>query len=121
MSYLTVIRSHDRKVAINYYYTSRLIVPNSLRQPHASLIVSELPVHAPITSSHSVNSPLSPSITPSFISPQNLPLSQIFSTVDSLPAAGLTPWTLWQVRFFWASRFFVFSFLHYSFWFREAD
>jgi len=38
---------------------------NSLRQPHSSPSVSVLPVHAPTTSSHSVNSPLSPSITPS--------------------------------------------------------
>jgi len=40
-------------------------LPTSLRQPHSSPSVSDLPVHAPTTSSHSVNSPLSPSITPS--------------------------------------------------------
>jgi len=40
-------------------------VPSSLRQPHSSPSVSDFPVHAPTTSSHSVNSPLSPSITPS--------------------------------------------------------
>ena len=40
-------------------------LPSSLRQPHSST-VSDLPVHAPTTSkSNSVNSPLSPSITPS--------------------------------------------------------
>jgi len=37
----------------------------SLRQPYPSLSVSVLPVPAPTTSSHSVNSPLSPSIIPS--------------------------------------------------------
>ena len=40
-------------------------LPSSLRQPHFSSSVSVLPVHAPTTSSHSANSPLSPSITPS--------------------------------------------------------
>ena len=38
---------------------------SSLRQPHSSPSVSDLPVHAPATSSYSFNSPLSPSITPS--------------------------------------------------------
>jgi len=38
---------------------------SSLRQPHLSPSLSVLPVHAPTTSSHSVNSPLSPSITAS--------------------------------------------------------
>ena len=43
-------------------------LPSSLcqrRQPHSSPSVSVLLVHAPTTSSYSVNSPLSPSITPS--------------------------------------------------------
>ena len=40
-------------------------LPSSLRQPHFSPSVSVLPDNAPTTSSHSVNSPLSPSITPS--------------------------------------------------------
>jgi len=40
-------------------------LPSSLRQLHFSPSVSDLPVHAPITSSHSVNSPHSPSKTPS--------------------------------------------------------
>jgi len=39
--------------------------PSSFRQPRFTPSVSVLPVHAPTTSSHSVNSPLSPSITPS--------------------------------------------------------
>ena len=33
--------------------------------PHFTPSVTVLPVHSPTTSSHSVNSPLSPSITPS--------------------------------------------------------
>jgi len=41
---------------------------------------------------------------------QDLPLSQIFPVIDSLPASGLTPQTLWLDRFFWTSRSFVFSF-----------
>ena len=48
---------------INNYISNQL--PSSLCQPHFSPSVSVLPVHAPTTSSHSVNSPLSPSITPS--------------------------------------------------------
>ena len=40
-------------------------LPSSLRQPHFNPSVSVLPVPAPTISSHSVNSPLSPSITPS--------------------------------------------------------
>jgi len=39
--------------------------PSSLRQPHSSPSVSDLPVHAPATSSYSLNLPLSPSISPS--------------------------------------------------------
>jgi len=42
--------------------------------------------------------------------PQDLPLSQIFSTTDSLPASGLTPRTSRPDFFFWASPFSVFSF-----------
>jgi len=45
-------------------------LPSSLRQPHLSPSVSDLSVHAPTTSSHSVNSPLSPSITPSLFHSQ---------------------------------------------------
>jgi len=41
-------------------------LPSSLRQTQLSTFVSVLPVHAPTTSPHSVNSPLSPSIAPSF-------------------------------------------------------
>ena len=41
---------------------------------------------------------------------QDLPLPQIFPSIDSLPASGLTPWTSRLDRFFWASPFYVFSF-----------
>jgi len=59
-----------------------------------------LPVHAPTTS---VNSPLSPSITPSFFHSRlktHAPLSQIFPIIDSLPASGLTPRTSRSGYFF---------------------
>ena len=53
-------------VAVEIYGQSLCIqLPSSLRQPHFSPSVSALPVHAPTTCSHSVNSPLLPSITPS--------------------------------------------------------
>jgi len=39
-------------------------VPSSLRQPHSSPSVTDLPVHASTTSSHSVK-PLSPFVSPS--------------------------------------------------------
>jgi len=87
-------------------------LPSSFRQPHFSPSVSALPVHALTTSSHSVNLPLSPSITLSLSFPaEDLPLLQTFPTIDSLPASGLTPRTLRPDRFFWASPFYVcFSF-----------
>jgi len=67
-------------------------LPSSVRQPHSSPSVSDLPVHAPAASSYSLNSPLSPSITLSLSLPaQDLPFPQIFPTIDSLPASGLTP------------------------------
>jgi len=47
---------------------------SSLCQPQPSPSVSVLAVYAPATSSHSVNSPLSPSITPSF-TPNSKPTS----------------------------------------------
>jgi len=40
-------------------------LPSSLCQPHSNPSVSDFPVHAPVTSSYSLNLPLSPSITPS--------------------------------------------------------
>ena len=42
-------------------------LPNSLRQPHFSPSVSDFPADAPVTSSYSLNLPLSPSITLSLI------------------------------------------------------
>ena len=53
-------------------------LPSSLRQPHFSPSVSVLAVHAPITSSHSVNSPLSLSLPP-----QDLPLHKSFPSKTS--------------------------------------
>ena len=49
-------------------------------------------------------------------------LSQIFPTIDSLPASGMTPRISRPDRFFWASPFYVFSFFIILFvWFRAAD
>jgi len=65
--------------------------PSSLHQPHSSLSVSDLPVPAPTTSSHSVNSALTIRNSLCLSLPaQNLPLSQILPTIDSLPASELT-------------------------------
>jgi len=53
----------------SFHYASPCLwnqLPTSLRQPHLSPTVSVLPVHASIASPRYVNSPLSPSITPSF-------------------------------------------------------
>ena len=81
-------------------------LPSSLCQPHSTPSVSDLPVHAPTTSSHScqlitltIHNSLSLSLPP---------FSQIFPNIDSLPASGLTPRTLLLDRFFWASQFFLF-------------
>jgi len=74
-----------------------------------SVVYRSLLIHAPTTSSHSVNSPLTihNSLSPSLPS-QDQPLSQIFFTIDSVPASGLTSQTLLLDRFFWASRFLFF-------------
>jgi len=78
-------------------------LPSSLRQPHSSPSVSDLPVHAPATSSYSLNLPLSPSITPSLF--HSLLKTYLFH--KSFPPSGLRTdsTALWLVRFFWASRF----------------
>ena len=76
---------------------------SSLCQPHSSPSVSVLPVHAPTTTfSHSVNSTLSPSITPSLFHSwlKTYLFHKIFPTIDSLSASGLTPQTLRPDRFF---------------------
>jgi len=62
-------------------------LPISLRQPHFSPSVSVLPVHAPTTSSHSVNSPLSPSITPSLFHPGSRPTSFTYLSHHRLPSS----------------------------------
>jgi len=76
-------------------------LPSSLRQPHLSPSVSVLPAHVPTTSPHSVNSPLSPTITPSFFhSRLKTYLFRKSFPPDSLPASGLTPRTSRPDRFF---------------------
>ena len=96
-------------------------LPSSLRQSHPSLSFSDLRVAAPNTSSHSVITTLTihNSLTLSFPA-QNVPLSQIFPTIDS---SGLRTDSMdFITETFLLSIFFVFlkSFLHYSscFWFR---
>jgi len=71
-------------------------LPSSLRQPHSTPSVSDFPVHAPYqatTSSHSVNLPLSPSLTPSlFLSRLKTYTSFTNHSNHRLPSAlGLTP------------------------------
>jgi len=65
---LTRPPSSSLRITDRFWYASPCLwnqLPSSVRQPHFSPSVSVLPVLAPITSSHSANSPLSPSITPS--------------------------------------------------------
>ena len=71
-------------------------LPSFFRQPHSSPSVPDLPVHDPTTSSHSVNSPLSPSITPSrfHIRLKTYLFHKSFPPQDSLLASGLTARTL---------------------------
>ena len=86
-------------------------LPSSLRQHHFSPSVSVLPVHVPTTSSHSVNSPLSPSITPSLFHSwlKTYLFHKSFPTINSLPVSGLTPRIPWTVPSV-SSVSFVFSF-----------
>ena len=61
---LSSLRLSDR----SFRYASPCLwsqLPNSLRQPHSSPSVSDLPLHAAATSSYSLNLPLSSSIIPS--------------------------------------------------------
>jgi len=77
--------------------------------------LSNLPVHAPTTFSHYVNSPLWPTLTPSLFYSRLKTYSQTFPTIDCLPASGLTPRTITD-RFFWAPGFKkFFSLLFFSF------
>jgi len=72
-----------------FWYASPCLwnqLPSSLRQPHSSLSASYLPVHAPTTSSYSVNSPLSPSITLSF-TPGSRPISFTNLSHHRLPSS----------------------------------
>jgi len=105
-------------------------LPSSLRQPHFSPSVSVLPVRAP-TTSHSVNSPLSPSIIPSFFhswpnfTHDPRPTSFTNLSHHRLPSSPIrTDSTdLTTGPFFWASPFFLFlvSSLFFFVWFRAAD
>jgi len=75
------ITDHSFRYASNCLWNQ---LPSSLPQPHLSSSVSVLPVHAPATSSHSVNSPFTIHNSLSLsLPPQDLPLSQIFATTDS--------------------------------------
>jgi len=81
-------------------------LPSSLRQPHIPVPLSP----ACSRSYHIFSScqPTTPTIHISLSLPvpaQDQSLSQILPAIDSLPASGLTPRTLWLDRFFWASRF----------------
>ena len=74
-----------------------LVLSTSFRQPHPSLSVSDSPFPAPIphllTLCQLTTLAIHKCLT---LSPpaQDLPLSQIFPTIDSLLAPGLTPRTL---------------------------
>jgi len=69
--------------------------------------VSDVPVYAPTTSFHSINSLFSPSITPSLLH-SRLNTYLFHKSFPPSTPSGLTPRTLWRRRFFWASRLFVF-------------
>jgi len=88
-------------------------LPSSLRLPHFSPSVSDFPVHPPATSFHSVNFPISPSITPSLFHSRSRPTFSTNLSPHRLPSGLRTDSTaLWLVRFFWASRFlFLFFFI----------
>jgi len=79
-------------------------LPSSLRRPRPSPSVSDLPVHAPTTFSHSVNSPLSPSITPVFhsgsrpTSSKNLPSSLRTDYTDYMTAPFLLSISVFSER-----------------------
>ena len=80
-------------------------LPSFLHYPYFSLSVSYLPVHAPTTSSHSVNSPLSPSISPSvfhfwlktYLFHKSFPPWTLFRPQDWLH--GLYDWTFSSEHF----------------------
>jgi len=71
-------------------------LPRSLRQPRSSPSVSDFPVHPPATSSHSVNSPLSPSITPSLFHSR---LKTYLFTGSTARSANLPVFSLLRGRF----------------------
>jgi len=86
------LQQNSQNVDIYYarYVSLRLWnqLPTSLRQLLPSLSISDLPVHVPTTSPHSIEYRLTTLTIHNSISlslpAQNLPLSQIFPTIDSL-------------------------------------
>ena len=82
------------KPYFRYASTASPCLWNQLRQPHSSLSVSDLPVPAPTTSSHSVNSPLSPSITPPLF--HSRLKTHIFAKSCPPSSVKLTPQTISQ-------------------------
>ena len=121
---IAMVYCFRRSILVIQYHHRRTLspclrhqLPTSLRQPHPSLSVSDLPVPPPTTSSPFVDSPLSPSKTlHSFTPGSKLPLSQIFPTIDFLPASGPTPWTLWLDLFLFLVPCGRLSCLPISFW-----
>jgi len=78
------LRITDRSFRYSPYLWNQL--SSSFRQPHSSSSVSDLPVHAPTTSTHSCQL-TTLAIHNSFclsLPAQDLPLSQIFPTICSL-------------------------------------
>jgi len=97
-------------------------LPSSLRQPRFSPSVSVLPVHAPTTSSHSVNSPLLPSITPSLFH-SRLKTSLTNLSHHRLPSSLRTDSTDFTTGPFLLSIsvLFLVSSLFFFVWFHAAD
>ena len=89
-------------------------LPSSLRQPHSSLSVSVLPVHAPTSFSHSVNSPLSPSVTPSHSLPAQTFTNPSHHRLTSSLRTDSTDFTTGP--FLLSISVFCFWFLRYSLW-----
>ena len=89
---------------------------SSFRQPHSTASVSVLPVHAPTTSPHSVNSP---SITPSLSHCRSRPTS--FTNLSSLRTDS-TDFTTGPFLLSISVLFlFLVSSLFFFVWFRAAD
>jgi len=100
-------------------------LPSSLRQPHSSPSVSDLPVHAATTFSHYVNwlnSPLWPSITPPlFYSRGSRPTSFTNLSHYRLPSGLRTDSTDDYWSFLVSTSFFSFFITLFFVWFRAED